>query len=151
MFPSAIAHPRVVPLEGAVISGSFIPGGVSWFSICTPPYHRIAATPQFYETFILFVQTVVGQSFVFVHRSPDMYERPEEFLPERWLGSDAKACEAALSVFSKGPRSCLGVNLAYIEMYTGLAHLFRRFEPRLDESRCVILIHSPGVVILIPL
>lgn len=29
MFPSAIAHPRVVPPEGAVISGSFIPGGVS--------------------------------------------------------------------------------------------------------------------------
>ena len=28
MFPSAIAHPRVVPPEGAVISGSFIPGGV---------------------------------------------------------------------------------------------------------------------------
>jgi cytochrome P450 len=106
MFPSAIAHPRVVPPEGAVISGSFIPGG-----------------------------TVVGQSFVFVHRSPIMYKRPEEFLPERWLGPEAKACETALSVFSKGPRSCFGVNLAYIEMYMGLAHLFRMFELQLDESR----------------
>ncbi|KAH9053202.1 putative P450 monooxygenase [Lactarius vividus] len=106
MFPSAIAHPRVVPPEGTVISGSFIPGG-----------------------------TVVGQSFVFVHRSPIMYERPEEFLPERWLGPEAKACEAALSVFSKGPRSCFGVNLAYIEMYTAVAHLFRRFDPKIDESR----------------
>jgi len=28
MFPGVIAHPRVVPLEGAVISGTFIPGGV---------------------------------------------------------------------------------------------------------------------------
>ncbi|KAH9000790.1 putative P450 monooxygenase [Lactarius hatsudake] len=106
MFPSAVAHPRVVPPEGAVISGSFIPGG-----------------------------TVVGQSFVFVHRSPIMYERPEEFLPERWLGPEAKACEAALSVFSKGPRSCFGVNLAYIKMYTVLAHLFRRFDPQRDDSR----------------
>ncbi|KAH9174685.1 putative P450 monooxygenase [Lactarius sanguifluus] len=106
MFPSAVAHPRVVPQEGAVISGSFIPGG-----------------------------TVVGQSFVFVHRSPIMYERPEEFLPERWLGPEAKACETALSVFSKGPRSCFGVNLAYVEMYTALAHLFRMFDPKLDSSR----------------
>ncbi|KAH9040511.1 putative P450 monooxygenase [Lactarius hengduanensis] len=106
MFPGTIAHPRVVPQEGAVISGSFIPGG-----------------------------TVVGQSFVFVHRSPIMYERPEEFLPERWLGPEAKACEAALSVFSKGPRSCFGVNLAYIKLYTVLAHLFRRFDPQRDESR----------------
>ena len=40
MFPSAIAHPRVVPPEGAVISGSFIPGGVSrkHFS-----FHAVAA------------------------------------------------------------------------------------------------------------
>ena len=38
MFPSAIAHPRVVPPEGAVISGSFIPGGVSCkVSLSTPP------------------------------------------------------------------------------------------------------------------
>ena len=28
MFPGIIAHPRVVPREGAVISGAFIPGGV---------------------------------------------------------------------------------------------------------------------------
>jgi len=106
MFPGVVAHPRVVPPEGAVISGSFIPGG-----------------------------TVVGQSFVFVHRSPLMYERPEEFMPDRWLGPNAKACEAALSVFSKGPRSCFGVNLAYAELYLGVAHLFRLFELQLDESR----------------
>ena len=138
MFPSTIAHPRVVPPEGAVISGSFIPGGVSkGFS-----FHRRLAIPSSYFTrsFNLF-QTVVGQSFVFVHRSPMMYKRPEEFLPERWLGQEAKACEAALSVFSRGPRSCFGVNLAYIEMYTELAHLFRRFELKLDESRCVF--HFP--------
>jgi hypothetical protein len=28
MFPSSIGHPRVVPPEGAVISGELIPGGV---------------------------------------------------------------------------------------------------------------------------
>ena len=31
MFPGGIAHPRVVPREGAVISGEFIPGGVRRF------------------------------------------------------------------------------------------------------------------------
>ena len=38
MFPGVIAHPRVVPREGAVISGTFIPGGVCFsffFSIDT--------------------------------------------------------------------------------------------------------------------
>ena len=28
MFPGTIAHPRVVPRDGAVIAGEFIPGGV---------------------------------------------------------------------------------------------------------------------------
>ena len=137
MFPSAIAHPRVVPPEGAVISGSFIPGGVSR-NVSPPPGIPSSHSPGLiYEALLLLLQTVVGQSFVFVHRSPIMYKRPDEFLPERWLGPEAKACEAALSVFSKGPRSCFGVNLAYIEMYTELAHLFRRFELQLDKSRCV--------------
>lgn len=58
-------------------------------------------------------------------------------MPERWLGPNAKACDTALSVFSKGPRSCFGVNLAYAEIHMGLANVFRRFELKLDEARCV--------------
>ena len=80
-------------------------------------------------------QTVVGQSFCYVHRSPLMYERPEAFMPERWLGPNAKACDTALSVFSKGPRSCFGVNLAYAEIHLGIANVFRRFQLRLDEAK----------------
>lgn len=57
-------------------------------------------------------------------------------MPERWLGPDAKTCEAALSAFSKGPRSCFGVNLAYAEIHMGIANIFRRFELRVDETRC---------------
>ncbi len=43
MFPGVIAHPRVVPREGAMISGEFIPGGVrSGFSPLPPvPYVHI--------------------------------------------------------------------------------------------------------------
>jgi hypothetical protein len=54
MFPSAIAHPRVVPPEGAVISGSFIPGGVSRkFSLSTPPASVSSprSSGSVYETF----------------------------------------------------------------------------------------------------
>ena len=64
-----------------------------------------------------------------------MYERPEAFLPERWLGPNSKACDAALSAFSKGPRACFGVNLAYAELHLGIANVFRRFDLRQDEAR----------------
>jgi hypothetical protein len=43
MFPSAIAHPRVVPPEGAVISGSFIPGGVGRKCFLLPRRRQLAA------------------------------------------------------------------------------------------------------------
>lgn len=36
MFPGVIAHPRVVPREGAMISGEFIPGGVRFDFFLTP-------------------------------------------------------------------------------------------------------------------
>jgi len=64
-----------------------------------------------------------------------MYERPEAFLPERWLGPNSKACDAALSAFSKGPRACFGVNLAYAELHLGIANVFRRFDLREDDAR----------------
>ncbi|KAH9057596.1 putative P450 monooxygenase [Lactarius vividus] len=106
LFPGSAALPRVVPPEGATIAGTFIPGG-----------------------------TVVGQSFLYVHRSPTVYCDPDAFVPERWLGEDAKLHEASLVPFSKGPRSCIGINLAYCEVYLVIASIFRRFDLTLDAER----------------
>ncbi|KAI0306858.1 putative P450 monooxygenase [Multifurca ochricompacta] len=50
-------------------------------------------------------------------------------------GPESKALDNWLVSFSKGPRSCLGINLAYCEMYLALAYLFRRFDVREDEDR----------------
>jgi cytochrome P450 len=134
MFPGVIAHPRVVPRKGAVISGTFIPGGVGFFF--RPFFHPLhSLLDAIFFSHTARTQTVVGQSFCYVHRSPLMYERPEAFLPERWLGPDSKACDAALSAFSKGPRACFGVNLAYAELHLGIANVFRRFDLCLDEAR----------------
>ncbi|KAI0265031.1 cytochrome P450 [Gloeopeniophorella convolvens] len=66
---------------------------------------------------------------------PDIFERPLEFLPDRWLQPDSKSLEYWLMPFSKGPRSCLGVNLAYCELYLALGHLFRRFDISSDTER----------------
>jgi len=104
--PTPAGLPRVVPPPGAVISGVRIPGG-----------------------------SVVSQSVVFVSFSEEIFSRPYEFVPDRWLLSDSKALDAWLVSFSKGPRSCLGINLAYCELYLALAHLFRRFDVREDPTR----------------
>jgi cytochrome P450 len=54
-------------------------------------------------------QTIVSQSPFFVSFSEEIFARSREFLPDRWLQPESKALENYLVVFSKGPRSCLGI------------------------------------------
>lgn len=96
---------RIVPPTGATISGKPIPGG-----------------------------TIVGMSGVLVHKSKAVFADPDTFNPERWLRKDAKGLEQWLVSFSKGPRSCLGINLAWCELYIAFATMLRRFEMKLDGT-----------------
>jgi cytochrome P450 len=96
---------RVVPAEGATISGEQIPAG-----------------------------TIVGMASSLVHRSSTLFKDPNVFDPERWLGDDGKGLDQWLVSFSKGPRSCLGINLAWCELYTAYATMLRRFHLKLDGS-----------------
>ena len=54
-------------------------------------------------------QAVVSQSPLFVSFSEEIFVRPYDFLPDRWLQPDSQALESWLVSFSKGPRSCLGI------------------------------------------
>jgi len=56
-----------------------------------------------------FQQAVVSQSPLLVSFSEEIFVRAREFLPDRWLQPDSKSLENYLVVFSKGPRSCLGI------------------------------------------
>ncbi|KAF2650213.1 cytochrome P450 [Lophiostoma macrostomum CBS 122681] len=49
------------------------------------------------------------------------------FHPDRWVGDDAKHLDKYLVAFSKGSRSCLGINLAWAEMYLCTAGIFSHF------------------------
>ena len=54
---------------------------------------------------------------------------PERFIPERWLeGSGYNDLKEASKPFELGPRVCLGINLAYLEMRIILAKLVWLFE-----------------------
>ncbi|KAL6229443.1 hypothetical protein BDW75DRAFT_245730 [Aspergillus navahoensis] len=75
--------------------------------------------------------TPVGMTSIFMHDSPAVFPEPREFRPERWLETDVETVQAMnrhFVPFSKGSRMCLGMNLAYAEIYLVLAVLFRRYE-----------------------
>jgi cytochrome P450 len=59
---------------------------------------------------------------------PAHFPEPETFQPERWLGPDASQLEKRLVAFSHGSRSCIGMNLAYEELYLNFSYVFRKFD-----------------------
>ncbi|KUJ14554.1 cytochrome P450 [Mollisia scopiformis] len=86
--------------------------------------------------------TAVSMHYPLIHHSPDIYPEPWSFIPERWIPSPApdtpyhlpsrpkgipQANSKYLMPFSKGTRNCLGYQLAYMEMYMGIAQLARTF------------------------
>jgi cytochrome P450 len=93
--------PRVIETPDAVFNGYHVPKG-----------------------------TIVGMSIWMMHRDPRIYPEPDKFLPDRWTNSDKskRVDNKYLVPFSKGSRICVGMHLAYLELYVVIATIFRNFE-----------------------
>ncbi|KAJ4394400.1 hypothetical protein N0V93_003617 [Gnomoniopsis smithogilvyi] len=73
------------------------------------------------------------------HRHPDYWERPDEFLPERFLAKEGEPLyprKNAFRPFELGPRNCIGQELAQLELRAILAMTLREleFEPAYEED-----------------
>ncbi|EQL00830.1 averantin oxidoreductase [Ophiocordyceps sinensis CO18] len=107
-IPSGVSLTRVVPTGGAMISGRQIPGG-----------------------------TVVGMAILHVHQSAEVWgDDVVDFRPERWLKGDSHKHDLDhwLVPFSRGPRMCFGVNLAWAELYIAFATMIRCFNLTIDGT-----------------
>ena len=51
---------------------------------------------------------VVGISHMFLHEDPNIFARPQDFDPERWIGEAGKELNHWLLSFSKGRTDCIG-------------------------------------------
>ena len=69
----------------------------------------------------------VSMTIPLVHLNEDIFPDPRSFHPERWVDEKNGHLDRYLCSFSRGPRNCLGINLAWAELYIGLGTLFRRF------------------------
>lgn len=62
-----------------------------------------------------------------IHRHPDFWKNPEEFIPERFLEKDVKFSNNYFP-FGAGPRMCIGNNFAMYEMILTIIALVEQFE-----------------------
>ena len=65
--------------------------------------------------------TLVCTSSLAVHTNESIFPDPWEFKPERWLGQEGAKARQFQFAFGKGSRKCLGINLAYAELYLAIA------------------------------
>ncbi|RKP05956.1 cytochrome P450 [Thamnocephalis sphaerospora] len=103
IYPVAGGDPhRVVPKGGVEFCGKYLPAG-----------------------------TVVMASQQMLNYWDKIWDEPTAFRPERWLIKDEERLnemKRAFYPFSMGVRSCIGRDLAWMEMHVTLASVLRRYE-----------------------
>ncbi|KAJ5342350.1 hypothetical protein N7541_011474 [Penicillium brevicompactum] len=92
--------------------------------------------PMFYKDWTIPMGTPVSQSNYFVHMDPTLFPEPAKFDPERWVSAakNGEYLNRYIVSFTKGTRQCLGMNLAYAEIYLAIAHIVRRIDFALYET-----------------
>ncbi|KAJ8128196.1 hypothetical protein O1611_g5439 [Lasiodiplodia mahajangana] len=70
-------------------------------------------------------KTSVGMTSVQLHHNEENFPDSKKFIPERWLQSNGKRLDKYLVSFCKGSRACVGINLAYGELYLTMACMWR--------------------------
>jgi cytochrome P450 len=78
--------------------------------------------------------TPIGMSAYVSHTNEEIFPQSEEYKPERWITAQGKpdhGMEKYIMSFSKGTRQCIGMNLAFCELYLVTAAMALRVLPHL--------------------
>ncbi|KJK79853.1 hypothetical protein H634G_04092 [Metarhizium anisopliae BRIP 53293] len=89
---------------------------------------RITDKDLAYNDWCIPAGTPVGMTTILIHTDQNLYPDPMCFNPDRWIDQGAgQAAVSKFAPFSRGTRICLGMHLAWAEMYLVLAALVQRF------------------------
>lgn len=96
---------------------------------------RVALEDDEFEDLAIPKGMVVVPYFFGLHRNPDLFDDPEAFRPERMLPEAKKERHPyAYLPFGGGPRLCIGLHFAMMEMQLAVIHLYRHYSfSRVDD------------------
>ena len=135
-MPSDGSFPPISKLEQLPYLSAVISEGFRKSYGVTQRLPRVSPdAPLIYKDWVIPPGTPVGMTSIFMHDNPEFFPNPQVFNPDRWLKADSERRLGKYLVnFSKGTRSCLGMNLAKAEIYLTLAAVFHRFDMELYET-----------------
>uniref|UniRef100_A0A8B9MPR3 Cholesterol side-chain cleavage enzyme, mitochondrial n=1 Tax=Accipiter nisus TaxID=211598 RepID=A0A8B9MPR3_9AVES len=114
--------------------------------------HPVAVTLQRYTTQEIILQdyrippkTLVQVGLYAMGRDPEVFPKPEQFSPQRWLAAGPKHFKGL--GFGFGPRQCLGRRIAELEMQLFLMQILENFK---IETMRAVEIGTKFDLILIP-
>ncbi|KAI0110717.1 cytochrome P450 [Nemania sp. FL0031] len=82
-----------------------------------------------YKSWRIPAGTPVGMTSILMHHNSELYPNPEQFNPERWVDiNDRRKVEKTFAPFSRGARICVGMHLAWAELYMLVARIIPRYE-----------------------
>lgn len=161
IMPKPTDHAKLQDLETLPYLNAVIREGLR---VGHPVTHRLSRIfpdkALQYNDWVVPPGTIVNMTPLLIHENEDIFPDPKVFRPERWLKNSS--LNRYLLSFSRGPRSCLGLNLAWAELYLILGTVFRRFNLDVDlvsKERDIDIISdvvmgaakldSPGVIVKI--
>ncbi|XP_037579551.1 thromboxane-A synthase-like [Dermacentor silvarum] len=94
---------------------------------------REAVRDKQYEKFRIPAGTVVMTAVEYIHRDARHWERPDQFDPDRFLPENKSRINTmAMQAFGNGPRNCIGMRFAHMELRYTFAHILRKY--RLEKT-----------------
>lgn len=131
-MPDSKAAPVASNLDGLPLLNAIIKEALRLYPGATHRQDRLAPDEDLVYTspdgkvYTIPAGTGIGMTAPLLNRHPDIFSEPDEFLPDRFI--ENPALYRHLLTFSKGTRQCIGMHLAYQELQTFTAGIFRKYE-----------------------
>ncbi|KAL2043494.1 hypothetical protein N7G274_003801 [Stereocaulon virgatum] len=129
--PEAQGEPALAQLESLPYLTAVIMEGLRLSPGLATRLARIAPDRQlvYDDKWVVPAGTPVSMTTLLMHWDEGLYPNARKFEPERWTDKERiRKAEKTFAPFSRGTRICLGMHLAWAELYLTLAMLVSHFD-----------------------
>ncbi|KAJ4301925.1 hypothetical protein N0V90_004021 [Kalmusia sp. IMI 367209] len=135
-MPAPDACPPCSVLENLPYLSGVVNEGLRCETFLVTRFARTIVEPLPYKDFVIPAGTSIGCAPYLQNNNAEVFPEPEKFRPERWIEARERGENLTkyLGTFVKGGRMCIGINLAYTELYLTVAAIFRNFDMELVDS-----------------